>query len=258
MLGKDQDKIPDKKKSKNHHFELSKKRNLMKKKRVMKNLKAKVIKTNVFERIFNATLRYDDIDNNDIITVEESYERILACGVYTALMLTVPASIMTLLFGIAMVNRQLPIEILPNITVSQRNLTTNGYSIPHMAIIYIDGSVYDYSLENSISPSKDLLIKLQNETGRNGWGKRYAYQDQFGTLYFISSTISRPITQLQQNSEFRNIHHNLKLNSPTGLVDYKTKYRFNLGTQVGNMFWVWGFIPHGNICKMICKIVLIL
>ena len=34
----------------------------------------------VLERIVNATVRYDDMDDNDIITYEESYKHILKCS----------------------------------------------------------------------------------------------------------------------------------------------------------------------------------
>ena len=75
----------------------------------------------VLERIVNATVRYDDMDDNDIITYEESYERILTCGIGTALTLLVPATLLTLLFCIASMSRSLPFEILPNITVQNTN-----------------------------------------------------------------------------------------------------------------------------------------
>ena len=76
----------------------------------------------VLERIVNATVRYDDMDDNDIITYEESYERILTCGISTALTLLVPATLLTLLFCIASMSRSLPFEILPNITVKNSNI----------------------------------------------------------------------------------------------------------------------------------------
>ena len=77
--------------------------------------------TGVLERIVNATVRYDDMDDIDIITYEESYERILTCGIGTALTLLVPATLLALLFCIASMSRSLPFEILPNITVQNMN-----------------------------------------------------------------------------------------------------------------------------------------
>ena len=61
--------------------------------------------------------------------------------------------------------------------------------MPHVALIYEDGSVFDVSLEEDISPSKNLLIKLPDERndGDNERGNRFGYQDQMGSLYFLSS-----------------------------------------------------------------------
>ena len=76
----------------------------------------------VLERIVNATVRYDDMDDNDIITYEESYERILTCGIGTALTLIVPATLLTVLFCAMFMSTNLPFEILPNITVKNSNI----------------------------------------------------------------------------------------------------------------------------------------
>ena len=60
-------------------------------------------------------------------------------------------------------------------------LSVYGYPVPHIAVIYNDGLVFDISLEDDISPSKNLLIKLPDERNKkDDRGKRYAYQDQLG------------------------------------------------------------------------------
>ena len=109
--------------------------------------------------------------------------------------------------------------------------------MPHIAVIYNDGSVYDVSLEENISPSENLLIKLPGE--HDELGKRYAYQDQIGTLYFISSTISRPITQYHHQF---GVHSALSSNY-ISLFSFE-KYRLNLGTQIGNKLWLFGMNFH--------------
>ena len=76
----------------------------------------------VLERIVNATVRYDDMDDNDIITYEESCERILTCGIGTALTLIVPATLLTVLFCAMFMSTNIPFEILPNITVKNSNI----------------------------------------------------------------------------------------------------------------------------------------
>ena len=119
-------------------------------------------------------------------------------------------------------------------------LPVDTYPMPHIAVIYRDGSVFDISLEEKLSPSKNLLIKLPDDTNdKDDRGKRYAYQDQIGTLYFFSST--RPITQLQQKSRFHTITHNGQK-----LFDFDQRVKLYSGTQLGNKFWVWGSGYHGG------------
>ena len=120
-------------------------------------------------------------------------------------------------------------------------LSVYGYPVPHIAVIYNDGLVFDISLEDDISPSKNLLIKLPDERNKKDErGKRYAYQDQFGTLYFFSSTISRPVTQLQQKSRFHTITHN----GHNLFNDRRVK--LYSGAQLGNKFWIWGLAYHSD------------
>ena len=132
-------------------------------------------------------------------------------------------------------------------------LSVYGYPVPHIAVIYNDGLVFDISLEDDISPPKNLLIKLPDERNKkDDRGKRYAYQDQFGTLYFFSATISRPVTQLQQKSRFHTITHN----GPK-LFDLDRRVKLYSGTQLGSMFWVWGSAYHSGeeqktVCMLIC------
>ena len=115
MLGKDQLKESTSERTRYHSMKSNS--NPLKLNKVM-------TKTNigVLERIVNATVRYDDMDDIDIITYEESYERILTCGIGTALTLLVPATLLALLFCIASMSRSLPFEILPNITVKNSNI----------------------------------------------------------------------------------------------------------------------------------------
>ena len=119
--------------------------------------------------------------------------------------------------------------------------------MPHVALIYEDGSVFDVSLEEDISPSKNLLIKLPDERndGDNERGHRFGYQDQMGSLYFLSSKISRPITQLQQKSRFHTIAHKYNENQ----FHPGESLKLYAGTQVGNRFWLFGMKQYGSLCK---------
>ena len=166
---------------------------------------------------------YDGLNNVDIVSKEESEQRIEICGVVTGILLLIPATILTVLLGIEVFWKlQSPMVITPK-------LPNHSETFPkqHIALIYHDGSVFDISLNENLSPSKQLLMKLPNDKTYFGFAN-----EQQGILNFISSTICRPITQFK-------FKHSIIPNSKPKMVD-PMHYHFTQGIQVGNMFWVWG------------------
>ena len=57
------------------------------------------------------------------------------------------------------------------------------------ALIYEDGSVFDISLYNQVSSSRNFLFKLSQDKAYFG------YVEELEVLHFISSTIARKITR---------------------------------------------------------------
>ena len=75
--------------------------------------------------------------------------------------------------------------------------------MPHLALLYTNGSVIDMSLYENISPSKNELLKLSKEEDYLG------FSDQFGYLYLVSSTVSRPITKVNPGFGHNTIHNSV-------------------------------------------------
>ena len=105
--------------------------------------------------------------------------------------------------------------------------SVEGFPVPHVALVYEDGSIYDISLYEEISPSKNFLLKLSRDEGYFG------YADQFGVLHFISSTITRKITSYHDSFGHKTI-------PKSGIKRVHQMDSFGHGLQVGNKFWVWG------------------
>lgn len=104
-----------------------------------------------------------------------------------------------------------------------------GFPIPHVALVFEDGSIYDISLYEDISPSKNFLFKLSKDKGYFG------YADQFGVLHFISSSLTRKVTRY-----YESVGHKTIPKSVPKMVHKMDS--FSNGLQVGNKFWVWGIM----------------
>ena len=173
------------------------------------------------------THTYDGLDNVDIVSQEESEHRIEICGVVTGILLVIPATVLTILLCIAVLRKaQPPMVITPKLP-NLPDKPLHDFPEQHVALIYHDGSVFDISLNEKISPSKQLLLKLPKDKTYFGFAN-----EQQGILNFISSTICRPITQFK-------LKHSIIPDSKPKMV-VPMDYYFTQGIQVGNMFWVWG------------------
>ena len=169
---------------------------------------------------------YNGLNNVDIVSKEESEHRIEICGFVTGILLLIPATVLTTLLRIAVSWNPQP----PMIMITPKLLDPPVHNFPeqHVALIYHDGSVYDISLNENIniSQSKQLLLKLPKDKTYFGF-----VNERQGILNFLSSTVSRPITQFK-------LKHNIIPNSKPKMIDPES-YHFSQGIQVGNMFWVW-------------------
>ena len=174
-------------------------------------------------KIFNEAVTYDGIKEDDIITRKESEDRILNLVILIQLLLALSATILLTQF-----KSEFSPVIIPSTNLTKPN-TGTGPPVQHVALIFQDGSVYDISLNPEISPSAQQVMKLANDD------YYFGFSDPLGSLHFISSTISRLITKYNPS-----IGHSTIDNSIPKRAHKWDVYRE--GIQVGNIFWVWGFM----------------
>ena len=106
--------------------------------------------------IFKKRRRFQ-LNNNYLVSREESEKR-LELGCFSlALSLVLACSFLTLIYNRSL-NVDSPLVLTPNKS-QEVNLFKQGFPIPHVALVYQNGLVYDISLNETISPSKNFLLK---------------------------------------------------------------------------------------------------
>ena len=193
--------------------------------------------------IFKRRRRYN-ISDQYLVSREESEQRLQLGCIGLAITLVIACSIITVVYSLT-VKVKLPTILTPSKREEQNPCkvsiistvmmilfwssihSVQGFPVPHVALVYEDGSIYDISLHEKISPSKNFLFKLSRDKGYFG------YADQFGVLHFISSSITRKITRYHDS-----FGHKIIPKSDVKRVNPMDS--FGYGLQVGNKFWVWG------------------
>ena len=104
----------------------------------------------------------------------------------------------------------------------------------HLALVFEDGSVYDFSLEEQVSPSKGQIIKLPKKRQYHG------YSDENGTLYFIDSELKSPVIKYHKSINeqgHRTIPNTADHLEKLGLVGPKP-ITFTSSISIGDYFWL--------------------
>ena len=133
------------------HGVLTHPRKLQKEDKVCKS-KRKEKKKLVIEEptsIFRKRRRFQ-LNDNLLVSREESERRLQVGCLGLAFTLSLLCSLLVTIYSQSLHNCE-PIIFRPNITVPP-NLF-EGYPVQHVALIYMDGSVYDISMDEKISPS---------------------------------------------------------------------------------------------------------
>ena len=126
------------------------------------------------------------LKNEDMITGEERSVRILWILIITVCISLIVSSIQIAFLATKSQNHVLIMQ--PNII----NPFLRKYPILHIAVIDVNGSVADFSIMESISQSKGLLIKLP-------YSKKYlGYSDDVGALFFIDGELKKPIVKFHK------------------------------------------------------------
>ena len=101
----------------------------------------------------------------------------------------------------------------------------------HLAIIYDDGQVWDFSFaNNSLSPIKKLI---QLPKSRYYFG----YSDALGVIYFIHSDAEKGITKFHKSLN-KNGHIIVpKSKKPLMRGGENSVYEYHHGVLLGNKFW---------------------
>ena len=212
--------------------------------------------------------RLIDSDNSKYgyLSEQDSIFRLQWIALLIGYGLAIISTILTSLGLYYQLSQNLPIILIPEIK-QETQLEQQG--VPHIALIYEDGSVYDYSTQPNISPPQGLLIKLPKFEQKSYFG----YSDELGSLYFMDGSLTKLITQYNKKN-FKIGHHTIP-NSKNQLIDslyridgsntkLNTQYGKNMfihghntnsnskhqlkdlkghfthGIQVGDLFWVWG------------------
>ena len=201
-----------------------------------KQLRKTKEENSILIKIFNEAITYDGIHEDDIITRKESENRILWCLVFLQVTLAMVASCLILSIAISLISKETYVLFTPNVTESM--VLYQGFPTQHVALVFQDGSIYDVSLNETVSASKHYLIKLQADDFIFG------FSNPKGALQLISSSLCRKITKYHQQYGHEAIANSFQKNvakpGNQKLIFDCSDYLFTQGIQVGNMFWIWG------------------
>jgi len=111
----------------------------------------------------------------------------------------------------------------------------------HLAMISKNGTIWDTSLNERMSPSKKYLLKLPNSCGYHG------YSDDKGILYFIDGRL-RKVTQYHSSINKNGHKIVTKLQNPLEFLETPWNPIMLLAfddmcylqsLQIGNNFWMF-------------------
>lgn len=115
----------------------------------------------------------------------------------------------------------------------------------HLAVLFDDGSVYDLSLEEKISPSKGWILKLPKKEQYHG------YSDEKGFLYFVDGELISPVTRYHKSISQKG-HDTIPINNNPflefGFGPSNTRinnFVFRRSILVGDYFWLLGNVGYG-------------
>ena len=119
----------------------------------------KRVKNQWFGLVRSSHQAYAGLNNEDLISKEESENRILLIEIALAILLSIPATVLTILIGIEW-SWTLPIIVTPNLSTPPEKLI-KGFPAQHVALIYSDGSIYDISLtQNTLGQKSSIYPKI--------------------------------------------------------------------------------------------------
>ena len=117
-------------------------------------------------------------------------------------------------------------------------LLARGYPTLHLAMVFDDGLVYDFSVADKSLKDLNLLMKLPKSE------RYFGYSDQNGVIYFFHSDESKDITKFHKS--FNNKGH-ITVNKSKRHKDLMVgkqrqglPFQYSHGVLLGNIFWTFG------------------
>ena len=114
-------------------------------------------------------------------------------------------------------------------------LLARGYPTLHLAMIFDDGLVYDFSVKDKCLKDANLLMKLPKSK------EYFGYSDNNGVIYFLHSDEAKKITKFHKS--FNNKGHITvnKSKRPKALIGKDSHgFQYSYGVLLGNRFWTFG------------------
>ena len=113
----------------------------------------------------------------------------------------------------------------------------------HLALIYDEGTVWHFSMNRDRPLVEEKMLKLPKSNGYFG------YSDDKGALYFIHSSINKPVTKFHKNLN-KNGHKILPRSKRfdckscgIGFDDECIDFEYSNGILLGIGFWTFGKMP---------------
>ena len=115
-----------------------------------------------------------------------------------------------------------------------------GYPTLHLAMIFDDGLVYDFSVKNRSLHSMNLLMKLPKSK------QYFGYSDHNGVIYFIHSGTKKPITKYHKSfNKNGHVIVDKSKRSKAFIKEIESKgfsldgFQYSYGVLMGNRFWTF-------------------
>ena len=142
------------------------------------------------EKLFPKKRQEWILEEEDLISQEESYSRITWLGIFMTCILSLIAVSQIVQLLIILWPEKPPIIVQPKLL---KDKFLRKFPIPHIAMVSKSGQVFDFSLAENISPSRGLLLKLSEAE------HYFVFSNPKGVLYFIDSELRKDVTQYHQN-----------------------------------------------------------
>ena len=188
----------------------------------------------LIERIFETGQDLDILNDEDVISVEESEKRIQKIFISLYVILTLVAMVEIAILFPRMLNQNKTI-VLPFLKSAEK--FTRQFPTLHFALIDKNGKVTDKSTKENLSKSKGVLLNLPKTKTYLG------YSDSKGVLFFIDGSFKKPVVRYHPEINNRG-YDNLWLTQSKMDWAFGKEAHFSSGITVDSRFILMFLKPH--------------